>query len=497
MIDITISKINESVLEVRGSEDILHDLYSRYSEYQAGYQFNPRFKNRIWDGKIHLFNIRTGILPAGFLIDLLMYCKQNNVNYELDGFRLEDLKEPLDEQQYLEEIENNMEDSGKTLRDYQDQAVRKALTYRKGILLSCTGSGKSLMLYNIIRCLRKRNFKKILLIVPNIILIGQMRNDFVEYGYPDADSEITMLGGGNKPDFSCPVLISTWESLQNKESTFFEDFDAVFVDECHGGKASKLLNIVNHCVNARYKIGTTGTLPTDKADMLKIKSILGNVIFELKSKELIDQGVLTTLQIANVLLKYPIDFIMTNKDRSYPEEVKMVEEYSRRNKALQVIIDHTDKSHNMLVLVNHIAHLNDVKQWINDNYPDRKVSIINGSIKSKDREEIRVGLENEDGTILLATYATMSTGVNIPKLHEVILYANSKSKIKVLQSIGRGLRKHKTKSKIVLYDIVDDLSYPNKKGKPILNYLMKHWMERMAYYTEQEFPTVSMELPLE
>jgi superfamily II DNA or RNA helicase len=169
----------------------------------------------------------------------------------------------------------------------------------------------------------------------------------------------------------------------------------------------------------------------------------------------------------------------------------MVEEYENRNKALKMIIDHTNEQHNVLILVNHLKHVKLLQEWFSKEYPDKKVSTITGAVKGSERAEIRTGIENEDGTILLATYQTMSTGVNMPKLHDVILYANSKSKIKVLQSIGRGLRRHKTKSQIILYDVVDDLSYKTKTGRVVDNYLIKHWKERMNYYKEQDFPTIT------
>lgn len=258
-----------------------------------------------------------------------------------------------------------------------------------------------------------------------------------------------------------------------------------------GSRASVLSKITKQCTNARFKIGTTGTLPTDKSDLLQIKSVLGDVIFELKSKELIDVGVLTKIQIATVIAKYPPEFVKMNKSRSYPEEVKMVEEYEDRNKVLKLIIDHTDPKHNILLLVNHLKHVKLLQEWIEKEYPEKKVSTITGSVKGSERSSIRKGIEEEDGTILLATYQTMSTGVNMPKLHDVILYSNSKSKIKVLQSIGRGLRKHATKNQIILYDVADDLSYKTRTGRTVDNYLMKHWKERMSYYKEQEFPTIT------
>lgn len=399
--------------------------------------------------------------------------------------------EEIDEKDYLAQIQDNMKNAPFQIRDYQDKAVRAALKYHKGILLSCTSSGKSLMIYNIIRCLRKQEMKHILLIVPNIMLVDQMYDDFESYGYDNLDDDVERLGGGHEATFDKPVLISTWQSLQNKDSEFFEKYNAVFVDEVHGVKANVMSKLMKWCCNAYYKIGTTGTLPNDKCDLLQIREVVGDVIFELKSKELIDKGVLTKIKIANIIAKYPSDFVLKNKGRSYPEEVKMVEEYQDRNKVLEYILEHTDKKHNVLVLMNHLKHVQLIREWLHEKYPDKKVSVITGAVSGEERSDIRKGIEEEDGTILLATFATCSTGINMPKLHDIILYSNSKSKIKVLQSIGRGLRKHVTKNQIILFDIIDDLSYKTRTGRVVENYLIKHWKERMAYYKDQQFETIT------
>lgn len=409
----------------------------------------------------------------------------------LNGFRDTEFLEEIDEKDYLAQIQDNMKNAPFQIRDYQDKAVRAALKYHKGILLSCTSSGKSLMIYNIIRCLRKQGMKHILLIVPNIMLVDQMYDDFESYGYDNLDDDVERLGGGHEATFDKPVLISTWQSLQNKDSEFFEKYNAVFVDEVHGVKANVMSKLMKWCCNAYYKIGTTGTLPNDKCDLLQIREVVGDVIFELKSKELIDKGVLTKIKIANIIAKYPSDFVLKNKGRSYPEEVKMVEEYQDRNKVLEYILEHTDKKHNVLVLMNHLKHVQLIKEWLNEKYPDKKVSVITGAVSGEERSDIRKGIEEEDGTILLATFATCSTGINMPKLHDIILYSNSKSKIKVLQSIGRGLRKHVTKNQIILFDIIDDLSYKTRTGRVVENYLIKHWKERMAYYKDQQFDTIT------
>ena len=277
-----------------------------------------------------------------------------------------------------------------------------------------------------------------------------------------------------------------------------EDYVAngIVVHNCHQAKCNVVTRLLKLMHNAEYKIGTSGTLPTEISEQLQINSVIGNVLFELKSCELSARGYLTKLNIAAIFLKYPEAFIAENKERTYPEEVKMVEEYPNRNKVLNFIIDHTSPMNNMLILVNHRNHLRDVETYLHKNYPDKKVSIITGDVKAKVREEIRTGIEDEDGTILLATYQTMSTGVNIPKLHAIMLFSNSKSRIKVLQSIGRGLRKHNSKNKVIIYDIVDDLSYKKRTGRIAKNYCMQHFDERSNYYIEQEFPVITTKLEI-
>jgi len=496
MTNLTISKINESFLEIEGETDVISEIHSRYAEYKSGYQFSNAYKNRSWDGKTHFFNPRTGYLPYGFLQDLLAFCKENSYVYELQGVDENKLTRTLDENKYQESIQYFMRNSGKTLRDYQDEAIRVGLSNKRGILLSCTGSGKSLMIYNIVRSLRKEGYKHVLIIVPTIPLIYQMRDDLIDYGYDNADDELTIQGDGNKEDESKPVLISTWESLQHKDVDYFEKFDAVLVDETHGARAMKLFGILQYCVNARVKLGTTGTLPTDKLDQMKIQANLGNVIYELKSHSLIKLGVLSPITIANVFVRYPPEFIMQNKAREYREEVRVVESFAPRYNVLEYIISHRNISHNILILVNHVQHLKDTVRYLKDKFPDRKVESISGAVKGKVRNDIRKNLNEEDGTILVATYQTCSTGVNIPKLHDVILFANSKSKIIVLQTIGRGLRKHATKNKVVLWDIIDDLSYETRTHRTVDNYCIKHWRERQAYYEGEQFKTVEQKYKL-
>lgn len=495
MSDLIIEKVNSSCVHLVCEDGLSHRFYNVFSAYAPGYRFNPRFKLHVWDGKVRCYNSITQILPIGLLNNLLIWCDQHKIEYSLQGFN-KPLRDNIDKAE-LEKQMNSYITAGFQARDYQVNAVHAALTNRRGVLLSCTGSGKSLMIYTFLRyLLDNKDVHRAILIVPSVSLVEQMFSDFRDYGWDDLEDHVEMLYSGKKPTFKKEILISTWQSLEKEDPEFFEVYDACVVDECHQAKCNVVTRLLKLMHNAEYKIGTSGTLPTEISEQLQINSVIGNVLFELKSCELIARGYLTKLNIAAIFLKYPLSFIEENKERTYPEEVKMVEEYPNRNKVLNFIIDHTSPMNNMLILVNHRNHLKDVEDYLHKNYPEKKVSIITGDVKAKVREEIRVGIEDEDGTILLATYQTMSTGVNIPKLHAIMLFSNSKSRIKVLQSIGRGLRKHNSKNKVIIYDIVDDLSYKKRTGRIAKNYCMQHFDERSSYYIEQEFPVITTKLDI-
>lgn len=487
--DLIIYKENESFIKIDCEDDINHEINNLFSAFAPGYRFNPRFIRKLWDGKTRFYSPITQLLPIGFVTNLIKWAKNKNYNYLTKGFdNFVDNEIKIDE---LENFINSKLKNNYKIRDYQLNAVYNALNKKHGVLLSCTGSGKSLIIYSIFRYLiENKKLKHMLLIVPNVSLVEQIYSDFKDYGWDEIDDYVELLYATKKPTYKLPILISTWQSLEKLDKDFFEKYQAIVIDECHQAKANVVSRIVKSAYNSVYKIGTTGTLPTEICDQMAINSVIGDVIFELKSEELINLGILTKMTVASIFLKYPIDFIKLNKDRIYQEEIKMIEEYPTRNKGLKYIIDHSKSTDNILILVNHKEHLKQVQNYIKENYPDKKLSIIHGDVKAKDRENIRKEIEYEDGTLLLATYQTMSTGVNIPKLHSIILYSNSKSRIKVLQSIGRILRKHVSKNKVIVFDIIDDLSYQTRTGKIHKNYCMLHYDERLSFYNEQKFPVI-------
>ena len=497
MATIILEKFNETYSRISVDDEsditILWNLQEHFTVEIEGAKWSPAVRNHLWNGKKSFFNASTGLIANGLIPMTEKWAEQRDYKIRKIGFY--DYPE-IDFTKFQEENKEILKGTKYVPRDYQEGACYKALSKKHGILECCTSSGKSLIIYLFIRHLLMTGIDKILLIVPNVMLVKQMYSDFADYGWKEVEEYCETLGGGDKATFDRPVLISTWQSLQKKERDFFTKYTGVIADECHGCKASIVNKILKCCENSIYRLGTTGTLPTAQSDLLNIASVLGQVVYKIQSKELIDRGVLTKMIIANIILKYPKDFIKANKSRTYPEEVKLLEELPARQKALDVIFKHTPLTHNMLILVNHIDHLDTVSTYIEDKFPDRKVEVISGRVNAKKREEIRQSAENDEGLVIVATYATMSTGVNIRKLHDIVLYGTSKSKIKVLQSLGRGLRKHETKNKVILYDVVDDMVYIARTGRRYENYLYQHWRERVGYYTKEKYPMTNLEIAI-
>jgi superfamily II DNA or RNA helicase len=327
--------------------------------------------------------------------------------------------------------------------------------------------------------------KRIILVVPNIGLVNQMLSDFKEYGWDNADEYVSLKYHGKKIDMEKPMLITTWQSVYKYPEEFFKTFDGLIIDEVHGAGTSKnILNISKMCSCADYRIGFTGTMPEEGAETLTINGYLGPVLYDLGAKKLIDDGVLSKIQINNLILKYP-EHVCMGFD-NYNDEVDYIISNKNRNESIDFIVNEVPETDNIIFLMQRVEHLKATVEYFKKNFPNREVYQIYGGVEADERERIRKLIESKNGAIIIATYKTMSTGVNIKKLHHVVFFSSYKAKITILQSIGRGLRTHETKSKVQIWDVVDDMRIttgPNKR----LNYSYKHFKSRLNYYKEEGF----------
>ena len=374
------------------------ELKSYFSCYAPDYKYHPKFRAKMWNGKISFFSMMDRTIPIGLLPMLLKFCDSYGYDYKFD-FDVNEMSTDIK----MEDVEKFtsilMKDQDKELYDYQLDSVHRAIANKRGVILSPTGSGKSLVIYSIVRFLIATD-KKVLLVVPSISLVEQMYSDFEEYGWKNVYNSVSKLHNKIKPDFRKDVLITTWQSIVNRKGPFFEKYGALLIDETHGAKSKSIQSISKKCVNADFRLGFTGTLPSEEADTLNIQGSIGPVIFRQKSKELIDRGILSKIAIANLILKYPDKISKRNLRRPYPEEVDTIINYEKRNEALKYVFDCVKDGQNVLILCKLIDHIKNLESFLKENLGDKfDIRSIYGKIPAKEREEIRNEIEYS-GTIV-------------------------------------------------------------------------------------------------
>ena len=376
------------------------------------------------------------------------------------------------------------------LRDYQLEAIQHGIRTRSGLLVSPTASGKSLIIYLLMRYFLAREEDKVLLIVPTTSLVRQMYTDFCKYADNDDSFFVTdncheIMAGLDKGHKTKRVYISTWQSIYKMQKGYFEQFGMVIGDEAHNFKAKSLTSILTKCTEARYRFGFTGTLDGTQTHKLVLEGLFGPHKNITTSKELIDRGDLANISIDILLLKHKEEACKLVNGMKYQEEVDYIVTNDARNKFIKNLA--LDQKGNTLVLFQYVEkHGEPLFRIIDEaakglwNMGERKVFYVSGKTPADTREEIRAITETENDAILVCSYGTFSTGVNIVNLHNIIFASPSKSQIRVLQSIGRGLRKSDLDTKI--YDIADDLHWISNK-----NYTLNHSAERVKIYAKEKF----------
>jgi len=457
-----------------------------------GAQFTPSFRHKMWDGKIRLLNIHGGELYIGLLPYVRMYCEKNNeefIDEVSDPPNIDD--DELDE--FIDSLDFHSKGTSIDIRDYQRNAVSEALAREKVLLLSPTASGKSLIIYALMRWHQKFGRKQ-LIIVPTTSLVEQMYKDFADYASEtewDVAENCTRIYAG-KPKEDRPITISTWQSLHKLPKSYFKDFDVVFGDEAHQFKAKSLTAIMTKLVNARHRVGTTGTLDGAKTHRMVLEGLFGQVKKVTTTRDLMDANQLAELKITCIQLIYPDEEKKAVKKFTYQEEIDWIIAHPRRNKFIRNLV--VDQSGNTLMLFNYVEkHGKVLYEMIQEKVPeDRKVFFVHGGVLANDREEIREITETETNAIIVASLGTFSTGINIRNLHNIVFASPTKSRIRNLQSIGRGLRIGEQKTVCKLYDIGDNLSWKSHK-----NYTLNHMIERIKIYNEElfQYKLISVNLP--
>jgi superfamily II DNA or RNA helicase len=472
--DITITKVNEAFVRIQCEPGILHELAEFFTFYADDYKFSPMYKRKVWDGKIRLLNKKNMQLPHGLAFYICKIARDkgytclNTTNKETN-FTLKDAEF------FANSLKLPMEP-----RDYQLAAFATAIRSNRRLILSPTASGKSLVAYLLARFLLQFECKQGILIVPTVSLVEQMYGDFEQYGW-NAEKYCQRVYAGFDKNISKPLVISTWQSLQDFPTKYFAPFDFIIGDEAHTFKAKSLSYIMNNMHNARFRIGMTGTVKDTQVNLLSIEGHFGPTYRAISTKELMDRGQIAQLQIKCLVLSHPEHAKKNAFNMDYQQEVDFIVSNTARNEYVRDLALSMEK--NTLVLFNYVEkHGQIIHDLIAEKAQGRKVFFVHGGVDAEDRETIRHLTEKENDAIIVASLGTFSTGVNIKNLHNVIFAHIGKSKIKILQSIGRGLRLSENKTNAVIYDLVDDLRHKDR-----INFSMKHYVERVKIYNEEKF----------
>ena len=474
--NLIISKSNEVFLKIKTEPHIEYELRDHFKFEVPGAKFMPQYRGRNWNGEIHLFDIRSKQIYVGLLDKVINFCEQFNYTYKFEDNKFYGQPFEVNEGISLEGVKDYMSSiCSHTPRDYQVDGVYDALKYNRKLLISPTASGKSLMIYSIVRYYVDKG-QKILLVVPTTSLVEQMYKDFLDYGW-DAESYCHRIYSGREKTNEYPVTITTWQSVYKLERSFFEDYNVVIGDEAHLFKSKSLIEIMTKLHHAKYRFGFTGTLDGTQTHKWVLEGLFGPSYKVTRTDELMRQGHLSQLDIQCLVLKHP-----PQKFETYEDEIQYLISHEQRNKFITNLS--LDLKGNSLVLFSRVeSHGAILYEKINNNKQNnRKVFFIHGGVDAEERELVREITERENNAIIVASYGTFSTGINIKNLHNVIFASPSKSRIRNLQSIGRVLRKGKDKVKATLYDIADDCTHNSRK-----NYTLNHLIERIKIYNEENF----------
>lgn len=498
--DIKVFYQDYSHAKIEASNSLIMEIREYFSFEVEGARFNPKFKWGSWDGKIRLMD-NNGLLPIGLVTMLVKFANENEYSvYVDDMFQPETLISRPDFDAWIENMSIFSGDKEIKPYYYQADSVFEAINSQRRTLNLPTSAGKSLIQSLISRWYFENMEGKILMIVPTTALVDQMIDDFTDYRLFDR-SMLLGIRGGTKRDSNAVVYVSTWQTACKQPPEWFEQFGCLLVDECHMATGAQISKIVKNMVNCRFKFGLSGSLRDGKSNVLQYIGMFGDVFRPVTTKTLMEEGQVTELKINSIFLRYQDDETIIMKGSDYQKEIKYITEHRKRNAwicklSLKLA---KEKNQNTLVLFKNIKHGKLLYEALKTKHD--KVFYISGETDTETRTVLKKAAEIDNGMIIVASYGVMSTGVSIKNLHHVIFAHPIKSKIMVLQSIGRVLRLHGSKSIATLWDIVDNIAVKTKsktakKKYSHVNYGMKHGLERIQRYNSEKFDYNIVEVAL-
>ena len=484
---INVEQINAVYLKINTESSVKFELEAYFKFQPAGYQFNPSYKNRVWDGWIRIFHPMKSVLYVGLFSKLRKFCEDRGYELNAPDHLMNGEKVPDDYgYEMAREVNCNFEP-----RDYQNKYIVDAIRDSRSLSLSPTSSGKSLIIYLIQQHYYRAFEHRTLIIVPTISLVHQMAGDFVDYGCDP--SHIYKIQGGIDKNTDAPIVVSTWQSLIKLKKDWFSQFKVVLGDEAHLFQAKSLQKIMEGLDECYYRHGFTGTLKSEesKTHRLVLEGCFGSVRKHVSTKDLMDAGTIADFNIKAIVLSHSIENRkafkkaigkVQNTSQKYPAEREYITNNNKRNVFIRNLLWSLEGQNNLVLFDLVEKHGKLLEPMLRKD--GRQLHFIYGATKGEERERIRHMIENDPikQHDILASFGTFSTGINLKKLDNVIFASGSKSEVKVLQSIGRALRKGNDADKATLYDIADDLSVGAYQ-----NYTLQHFRKRIEIYGSEQF----------
>lgn len=472
---------DETYIRVEADPGIERELFERFKFKAENFWFHPLYKQKIWNGDIHLFDIKDKTIYKGLKEDIINYCNKY-------GYPVEDkTRIPAGDfsitsaSAFVSELGIPYEP-----RDYQLSSFVEAINKERLLIVSPTASGKSLICYFLMRYHKE----KVLIIVPTITLVEQLYNDFKNYGF-DVETNVKKISQNYSKELEGKsIVITTWQSIYRLGPKFFQNFETVILDEAHQAKAKSIITIMKKCSHVKYRYGLTGTLTKVALNNATLVGLFGPIYQVITTKELMENKTIAELTIHPIFLQYTDDDKKAFKatDRTYNDEIEFLINHEKRN-ALICKMAGTMHNQNVAILYSRVGkHGKKLYEKLKTDFPDKMVLFISGEVKAERREEIRKLCEENKNVIIVASFQSFATGTNIVNLQNAILVHSSKSRIRNLQSIGRILRKSLDNETCRLYDIVDNIT-----GN---NFSVRHFKERLKTYEAEQFTIKKFEVKL-
>ncbi len=468
---IIISQPNEVFIKLSCSQGLSQELSEHFSFMAPNAKHDKRYKQKMWDGKIRLFNGRSRLLLAGLFNAVVAFA--DRYGYEVIDNRKNNVKQEVTPEQFGIFLKALQLPENRAPRDYQIKGFRIAARDMRAMLISPTSSGKSLLIYLIARWFGKRT----LVIVPTTTLVRQLATDFADYGYTLPVSQI--LAGASKEELH-KITVSTWQSVHTMPPEWLSQFDVLIGDEAHGFKAASLRSIMENST-AAVRIGLTGSLDDEKVNQLTIQGLFGPITKLISTKELMDRGQIADLQIFAYDLEYDeATRKMARKMKpEYDDETNFICDHKRRGKFVYSLVSRL--TGNRMILFKKVSHGKAIYEHLKKLYPN--VHLVYGDVDTDVRDQIRALTEMSKDAIIVASFKTFGTGINIVNLSHVILAASIKSKITLIQAIGRALRRGGDKVKAYVHDIGDNMSIG-----VYTNHSYRHFVGRLELYAKEQYP---------